>query len=134
MYLKAEEVSHLPIVLTDGNGHIIRNCIDIDTRTGTALVFIDFDKPSEWPEHWRFGHFIGVGGGMKVIADFKLPITVTTKDSGIVIEDELQLIAVSRFEALGKRIDSKAKSYKDRIDNGFVNLWAELGMAKAGIR
>jgi hypothetical protein len=51
-----------------------------------------------------------------------------------VIEDELQLIAVSRFEALGKRIDSKAKSYKDRIDNGFVNLWAELGMAKAGIR
>lgn len=134
MYLKAEEVSHLPILLIDGDGREIKNCIDIDTSTGTALVFVDFDRPSEWPEHWRFGHFIGVGGGMKAIADFKLPITVIVKNSGIVIQDELQLIAVSRFEMLGKRLDSKARNHKDKIDSAFLNLWAELGMIKTGIR
>lgn len=134
MYLKAEEVSSISILLLDGDGNEIKNCIDIDTKTGNAFVFIDFDKPNEWPADWRFGQFLGTGGGMKVMATFKLPITVILRDAGIAVEDELQLLAAARFETLGRRIDRKATENKNRIDDAFINLWAELGMAKAGIR
>ena len=134
MYLSAEEVCHLPILLKDGDGMEIKNCIDIDTCTGEALVFVCFDRPEEWPRDWRFSHFIGRGGSMKAVATFKLPITVMIKGSGIIVQDEFQLLAVSRFESLGSRIDRRASANKKRIDSAFINLWAELGMAKAGIR
>jgi hypothetical protein len=71
---------------------------------------------------------------MKVMATFKLPITVILKDTGIVVEDEFQLLAAARFETLGRQIDRKAAENKNRMDDAFIGLWAELGMAKAGIR
>ena len=133
MFLKAEDISFLPIVLTDGDGNKVENCIDIDTNTGNATVFVYFDTPVNWPPDFRFPQLIGNGGSMKAAATFKLPITVTLKGSGIVIGDELQLAAAARFERLANRIDYKARDNKKKIDDGFVNLWAELGMAIAGV-
>lgn len=134
MYLKAEDISFLPIILTDGDGNRIENCIDVDTSTGNATVFVYFDIPVSWPPDFRFPQFIGSSGCMRAAATFKLPITVALKGSGIVVESELQLAAAARFEQLANRIDYKAKENKKTIDDAFVNLWAELGMAKAGIR
>ena len=134
MYLKAEDISFLPIVLTDGDGNKVENCIDIDTNTGNATIFVSFEIPAKWPPDFRFSRLVGSSGLMKAVATFKLPISVTLKDSGIVVESELQLAAAARFEQLGNRIDYKAKGIKRKIDDGFINLWAELGMAKAGIR
>lgn len=120
------------VLLTDGNGREIKNCYEIDTNTGEALVFMDLDRPETWPEHWKFGQFLGMGGGMKVEAFFKLPITVTTK-SGIVVQDELQLAVATRFESLGTRLDRMSKQHKQRTEDAFISLWAELGRVKAGI-
>lgn len=133
MYLKAEDISFLPIVLTDGDGNKIESCIDIDTDTGNATVFVYFDIPVNWPPDFRFPRLVGNSGSMKATATFKLPITVTLKRSGIVIENELQLAAAARFEQLANRIDYKARDNKKKIDDGFINLWAELGMAIAGV-
>ena len=133
MYLKADDISFLPIVLTDGDGNKIENCIDIDTDTGNATVFVFFDTPVNWPPDFRFPRLVGNSGSMKATATFKLPITVTLKRSGIVIENELQLAVAARFEQLANRIDYKAGDNKKKIDDGFINLWAELGMAIAGV-
>ena len=133
MYLNAQDISFLPIVLTDGDGNKIENCIDIDTDTGNATVFVCFGIPVNWPPDFRFPRLVGNGGSMKATATFKLPITVTLKRSGIVIESELQLAAAARFEQLANRIDYKARDNKKKIDDGFINLWAELGMAIAGV-
>jgi len=131
MFLNAGNGNH-NVNLTDGNGKAIKNCIEIETSTGEALVFMDLDRPDTWPEHWKFGEFIGMGGGMKVEAFFALPITVTMR-SGVVVQDELQLAVASRFESLGRRLDSISKQHKKWIENSFINLWAELGRAKVGI-
>lgn len=133
MYLNAQDISFLPIVLTDGDGNKIENCIDIDTNTGNAVVFVSFDIPVKWPPDFRFGQFVGSNGSMRAVATFKLPITVTLRGSGIVIENELQLAAAARFEQLANRIDYKARENKKKIDDGFINLRAELGMAIAGV-
>jgi hypothetical protein len=131
MFLSANEANH-KVWLADGNGKRIENCIEIETNTGEALVFMDLDRPEAWPEHWSFGEFLGVGGAMKVKAVFKTPITVTMQ-SGVAVQNELQLAVANRFESLGLKIDSKSKQHKQRIEDAFVNLWAELGRAKAGI-
>jgi hypothetical protein len=130
MFLSAEHGNH-NVYLTDGNGNEIRNCIEIETDTGEAVVFLDLDRPEAWPERWKFGHFLGTGGAMKVGATFKTPITVTMK-SGIVVSDPLQLAVASQFESLGLRLNSMARNQKAQIDNAFINLWAELGRARAG--
>lgn len=131
MFLSANE-GNPNVWLADGNGKRIENCIEIDTNTGEALVFLDLDRPDAWPEHWSFGEFLGIGGAMKVKAAFKTPITVTMK-SGVVVQDELQLAVANRFESLGLRINSKSNQHKEKIEDAFINLWAELGRAKAGI-
>jgi hypothetical protein len=131
MFLSVEHGNH-NVNLTDGNGNPIRHCIEIDTETGKAVVFLDLDRPDAWPEHWEFGQFLGTGGAMKVNATFRLPITVTMR-SGVVVQNELELAVASRFESLGLKLNSRSKDYKQRIDDGFIRLWAELGRAKAGI-
>lgn len=131
MFLSAEQ-GHHHVNLTDGNGDVINNCIEIDTATGRALVFMDWDKPDTWPEHWKFGQFLGWGGAMKVEAQFKPPITVTTR-SGVIVEDELQLAVTGMFDNLGRHLELKAKRNKSLIDSAFTGLWAELAAVKAGI-
>jgi len=131
MFLSANE-GNPNVWLADGNGKRIENCIEIETNTGEALVFMDLDRPDAWPEHWSFGEFLGIGGAMKARARFKLPITVTM-ESGVVVQDKLQLAVANRFESLGLNLDRKSKQHKEKIENAFINLWAELGRAKAGI-
>ena len=131
MFLSANE-GNPNVKLTDGNGREIKNCIEIETDTGEALIFMDLDRPETWPEHWKFGEFVGIGGAMKVEAVFKLPITVTMK-SGVVVQDELQLAVANRFESLGLKLERMSKQHKQQIEDALINLWAELGRAKRGI-
>jgi hypothetical protein len=132
MFLSAREEGNTNVNLTDGNGKKIENCISIETETGEALVFVDWDRPDKWPEDWKFGNWVGTGGAMEVVATFKTPITVTTI-SGIVVQNELQLAVASRFEMLGSRLEHKSRENKQKLEDAFINLWAELGRAKAGI-
>jgi hypothetical protein len=131
MFLSVDQGNH-NVNLTDGNGRRINNCIEIETDTGEALIFMDLGRPETWPEHWKFGQFIGSGGGMRVNATFKMPITVTMR-SGVVVADPLQLAVASRFESLGLKLNSMARHQKTQIDNAFIDLWMRLGRAKAGI-
>lgn len=133
MYLSAKNHGFLPIRIEDGNGCTITDCISIETTTGEGLAYLNTSKLQNLPDGWSIAEFV-TGSLTAVNARWKTPIRVFSRDSGIEINSEIQLFVVIRFHSLRCKIESIDSRNKSQLETAFINLWAELGRAKAGIR
>lgn len=111
-------------MLYDGNGKKIERCVEMDTKTGEALIFIDPEKISDLPYGWELANY----EILQAYCKFKLPITCKTPE-GVEFENETQMIILSGFNSLRIQLDNQFKRFAEKQNRAFAKISLKLDIA-----